>query len=82
MGISFVLSNRREHRRSLAICDRKEVAHLGAFKNARFCRGAGKNVRKLEKAVAVSGVCSGLLTRNSGKVQGKFLENFSRIEKC
>ena len=38
--------------------------------------------RKLEKAVAVSGVCSGVLRENSGKVPGKLLEHFSRIAKC
>ena len=38
--------------------------------------------RKLEKAVAVSGVCLGVLEENSGKVPGKLLENFSRIAKC
>ena len=30
-------------------------------------------IRKLEKAVAVSGVCSGVLEENSGKIAGKFL---------
>ena len=40
------------------------------------------SLRKLEKAVAVSGVCSGVLQENSGKVPGKLLENFSRIAKC
>ena len=39
-------------------------------------------IRKLEKAVAVSGVCSGVLEENCGKVPGKLLENFSRIAKC
>ena len=42
----------------------------------------GKEFRKLEKAVAVSGVCSGVLEENSRKVPGKLLENFSRIAKC
>ena len=37
--------------------------------------------RKLEKAVAVSGVSSGVLEENSGKVQGKLLEKFSRNAK-
>ena len=40
------------------------------------------NIRKLEKAVAVSGVCSGVLRENFGKVPGKLLEKFSRIAKC
>ena len=35
-------------------------------------------IRKLEKAVAVSGVCPGVLEENSGKIAGKF----SRIGKC
>ena len=39
-------------------------------------------LRELEKAVAVSGFCSGVLEENSGKVPGKLLENFSRIAKC
>ena len=30
-GISFAYSNRRENRRSLAIFDRREIAHLGAL---------------------------------------------------
>ena len=38
--------------------------------------------RKLEKAVAVSGVCAGVLEENCGKVPGKLLENFSRIAKA
>ena len=38
--------------------------------------------RKLEKAVAVSGVCSGVTEENSGQVPGKSLENFTRIAKC
>ena len=42
MGISFVHFNRRENRRLLAIFDRKEIAHLGALKIARFCGGAAK----------------------------------------
>ena len=33
-----------------------------------------RRVRKLDKAVAVSGVCSGVLEENSGKVLGKLLE--------
>ena len=39
-------------------------------------------IRKLEKAVAVSGVCAGVLEENCGKVPGKLLEKFSRIAKC
>ena len=31
---------------------------------------------------SISGVCSGVLQGNSGKVPGKLLENFSRIAKC
>ena len=42
MGISFSPFNRRENRRSLASFDRKEIAHLGASKIARFCGGAVK----------------------------------------
>ena len=42
MGISLAHFNRRENRRSLAILDRKEIAHLGAVKIARFCGGAVK----------------------------------------
>ena len=39
--------------------------------------------RKLEKAVAVSGVCStGVLEDNSGKAPGKLLEKNSRLAKC
>ena len=38
--------------------------------------------RKLEKAVAVYGVCSGVLGENSGKVPGRLLEKLSRIAKC
>ena len=34
-------------------------------------------LRKLEKAVAVSGVCSGVPEENSGKVPGQLLENVS-----
>ena len=36
--------------------------------------------RKLEKAVAVSGVCSGVPEENSGKVAGKLLEFFPNRE--
>ena len=43
VGISFSPFNRRENRRSLASFDHKEIAHLGAFKIARFCGGAVKN---------------------------------------
>ena len=39
-------------------------------------------IRKLEKAVAVSGVCAGVLEESSGKIPGKLLENLSRIAKC
>ena len=39
-------------------------------------------LRILEKAVAVSGVCSGVLEENSGKVPEKLLEKFSRLTKC
>ena len=39
-------------------------------------------IKALEKAVAVSGVCSGVPKENSGKVPGKLLENFSQIVKC
>ena len=35
MGINFARLNRRENRRSLAIVDRKEIAHFEAFKIAR-----------------------------------------------
>ena len=42
MGIKFVLFNRRESRRSLAIFVAEEIAHLGALKIARFCGGAVK----------------------------------------
>ena len=37
MRINFAPLNRRENRRSLAIFDRKEIAHLGALTIARFC---------------------------------------------
>ena len=46
------------------------------------CRLKQVKIRKLEKAVAVSGVCSGVLEENSGKIAGKLLEKFSRIAKC
>ena len=42
----------------------------------------GPIIRKFEKAVAVSGVCSGVPEENFGKVPGKLLENVSRIAKC
>ena len=38
--------------------------------------GKEKRVRKLEKAVAVSGVCAGVLEENSGKDLGKLLAIF------
>ena len=44
--------------------------------------GLTAHVFMLEKAVAVSGVCSGVLEENSRKVPGKLLENFSWIAKC
>ena len=53
-------------------CKEKNPCFLGGF----------PLVRKLEKAVAVSGVCSGVLQEDSGKVPGKLLEKFSRITKC
>ena len=44
MGISFDRLNRIENRRSPAIFDRKEIAHLGACKIVRFWgRGAAGN---------------------------------------
>ena len=39
-------------------------------------------LRKLKKAVAVFGVCAGVLQESSGKTPGKLLENFSQIAKC
>ena len=39
---SCLSPNRRESRHSLAIFDRKEIAHLGTSKIARFLRGAAK----------------------------------------
>ena len=42
MGIKFLLFNRRENRRSLAIFFAEEIGHLGALKIARFCGGAVK----------------------------------------
>ena len=39
-------------------------------------------LRKLKKAVAVSGVGSGVPGENSGKVPGRLLDNFSQIAKC
>ena len=39
-------------------------------------------LRKLGKAVAVSGVLAGVLEESPGKILGKSLENFSRIAKC
>ena len=42
MGIGFVTFNCRENRHSQAIFDRKEIAHLGNLKIARFGRGAVK----------------------------------------
>ena len=39
-------------------------------------------LRKLEKAVAVSGIRSGVLEENCGKVPGNLLKKFSRIAKC
>ena len=38
MGINFLLFNRRENRRALAIFDRKEIAHLPAVNIARILR--------------------------------------------
>ena len=35
--------------------------------------------RILEQAVAVSGICLGVPEKNSGKIEGKWLEEFSRI---
>ena len=37
-------------------------------------RDMSTDARKLEKAVTVSGVCSGFLEESSGKVPGKLLE--------
>ena len=45
VGIHFVPFNRRENRRSLAIFDRKEIAHLGALKIA-ILQGSSKNRRR------------------------------------
>ena len=45
MGIRFAHCKRRENRRSLAILDRKEIAHLGAIKNRAILRGERKNRR-------------------------------------
>ena len=39
-------------------------------------------IRKLEKAVAVSGICSGVPEENSGENRGKIAGKFSRIAKC
>ena len=58
----------------------------GKFEKKSLCSifgpSFGPQIRKLEKAVAVSGVCSGILEENSGKVPGKLLEKFSRSAKC
>ena len=40
MGISLAHFYRRESRRSLAIFDRKEIAHLGISRIAQLCWGA------------------------------------------
>ena len=42
MGISVARSHRRENHRSLAIFDRREIAHLGASKIVQSCGGAVK----------------------------------------
>ena len=42
MRIYFVRYNRRDNRRSLAIFDRKEIAHLEALKIARSYGGAAR----------------------------------------
>ena len=42
MGISSLGFDRRENRRSLAICDRGEIAHLEALKLGQFFKGAVK----------------------------------------
>ena len=38
--------------------------------------------RKLEKAVAVSGICSGVPEENCGIIPGIMLKRLSRIAKC
>ena len=47
-----------------------------------FAATVSDSLRKLEEAVAVSGVFSGVCEENSSKVPGKLLVNFSRIPKC
>ena len=45
MRISFAHVDRRENRRSLAMSDRKEIAHLEALEIA-ILRGSGKSRRR------------------------------------
>ena len=66
MGIKFVPFNRRENRRSLAIFFAEEIAHLGALKIARFCRGAVK--------IAAATAENRAILVHSAKDQGKQLK--------
>ena len=66
--------------RSLAVSKKAPTVSKKASPIFIFLRG--KFSRKLEKAVAVSGIRSGVLEENCGKVPGKLLEKFSRIAKC
>ena len=46
MGISFVSLSRRENPRSLALLERKGIAHLGELKIAQTSWGAARNCRE------------------------------------
>ena len=53
------------------------LGHLALFSFRAFSVEICRRVRKLEKAVAVSGVCSGVPEENSGNVSRKLQEHFS-----
>ena len=59
---------------------------IGIAISVKFCHFCSYSalvlIRKLEKAVAVSGVCAGVLEESSGKIPGKLLDKCSRIAKC
>ena len=65
--IIFTRFHRRGNRGSLAIFFAGEIAHLGASKVARFCRGSGKNRRRSRRESSDFGALSSVPCR--GRMQ-------------
>ena len=71
----------RCHETPLCVCTSGLMRPVETKPSCWSC-GSWPSFRKLEKAVAVSGVWSGLSEENSGKVQGQLREKLFRSAKC